>query len=190
MNKLMDLADVTIGILKNRYESKTMDGKKFTYNLINYGSISEVNPITSIKFISNLEIDKTFLTRKNDILIKLFPPISITKIEKYSENLLVSSNVVIVRAKKIDSNLLYFLLKRKINYFNQLMDGSIVRSLNIKSIKETVFNENLNEKKLMKRVILNELFTKKIILENKKIELIKKQQIYYTLKGEKKCQQI
>lgn len=185
MNKLIDIADVSIGILKNRYENRAFDKKQITYNMVNYGSISEETSITSTKFISNSEIDQTFFTKENDILIKLFPPISITKIEKGNENLLVSSNVVIVRAKKIDSNLLYFLLKIKSKHFNQLMDGSIVRSLNVKAIKDVIFKENLNDNNLVKKAILNELFTKKIILENRKIQLIKKQQIFYTLKGDK-----
>lgn len=185
MNKLIDIADVSIGILKNRYESKTFDKKQFVYNMVDYRSISNETSITSTKFVSNLEIDQSFFTKENDILIKLFPPMSITKIEKDNENLLVSSNVVIVRAKKIDSNLLYFLLKIKFRYFNRLMDGSIVRSLNVKSIKDVTFEENFNDKNLMKKSILNELFTKKIVLENRKIQLIKKQQIFYTLKGVK-----
>ncbi len=185
MNKLIDIADVSIGILKNRYECKPFDKKQVIYNMVNYRSISEETSITSIKFISNSEIDQIFFTKENDILIKLFPPISITKIGKNNENLLVSSNVVMVRAKKIEPNLLYFLLKTKLKYFNQLMDGSIVRSLNVKSIKDITFIENLNNKNLIKRAILNELFTKKIVLENKKIQLIKKQQIFYTLKGDR-----
>lgn len=186
MNKIIDIADVSIGILKNRYEAKVFDKKQFIYNMVNYRSISEEASITPIEFVSNLEIDQAFFTKENDILIKLFPPISIIKIEKENENLLVASNFVIVRAKKqIDSNLLYFLLKTKIKYFNKLMDGSIIRSLNIRSIKETIFNENLNDEKLLKKAFLNKLFTKKINLEKKKIELIKKQEEYYTLKGEK-----
>ena len=70
-------------------------------------------------------------------------------------------------------------------HFNQLMDGSIVRSLNVKAIKDVIFKENLNDNNLVKKAILNELFTKKIVLENRKIQLIKKQQIFYTLKGDK-----
>ena len=72
MNKLIDIADVSIGILKNRYESRAFDKKQITYNTVNYGSISEETSITSTKFISNSEIDQTFFTKENDILIKLY----------------------------------------------------------------------------------------------------------------------
>lgn len=175
--KLIDISEVFIGILKSR--EITYFKTDNVYSLIDYSSLKN-NMIDNNKInqvYANNEIDQNTLLQKDDILLKLFPPISLIYVNKTYNKTVASSNFAIIRAKSgIDSKILFTILKQNIHQF--ILNGTNIKTLKILDIK----NFNINYQKNKKTKILSNLEFKVIetleLLERKK-ELLQKISKYY-----------
>lgn len=175
--KLIDISQIFIGILKSREVSHLKTNN--VYSLIDYSSLKnnliDINRINQI--YTNNEIDQDTLLQKDDILLKLFPPISLIYVDKTYNKTIASSNFAIIRAKEnVDSKILFTILKQNINQF--ILNGTNIKTLKISDIKN--INIDYQENKEIKLLsdlefkISNELE----LLERKK-ELLQKISKHY-----------
>jgi len=185
--KLGDIANISTGLTysRNRCESES----KYLYKLLTLKSMCDNNIIDDRyieNFYFNKEIDKKFLTKEGDIVIKLNYPINLLYIEKEYKNLLIPLHFAIIRcnSQKINSRFLYAFLKNH-NYSSSLLTGRITflktsdlndikipefsfdKQLKIAKIYELMERENLIQKDLIKKkelrnkIIINQLLKEK-----------------------------
>ena len=180
--KLFELANVLTGILKTRLNLAKVDYKgtsEESYYLLNYACFG-VNNYFIKKDFDKINIKEKFnknvLVQKGDIVVKLFPPITFNLVDQTYPNLLVPSNIAIIRAKAIDPILLIFLLetiKAKLEHSRQ---GIALPLLNLKELKEIeIGNEKMNDAIILKKA-------KIAYLLNTQIKLIEKKKYYLDLR--------
>jgi len=139
--KLFEIADLQTGLVLSRKESSESEFiqyKKISLKSIDeYGEIlqDELEEFKSIEYLSD-----NILSRKDDIIIKLFNPLNPCIINDKFENLVVPAQLGIIRPK--DSNLISeylmaFLSQDKVNQLlvNQ-QNGGTIRSLKLSAIGE------------------------------------------------------
>lgn len=185
--KLKDIASIITGFTysRNRLESNS----PFSYKLLTLKSICDnsiINEKYTEDFKSNKKIDEKFLTKENDLVIKLNYPINIIYIRKEYENLLIPLHFAIIRCnyKEIDTKFLYIFLKNY-NYSSLLLTGTIpflkLSNLNEIEIPEFLINKQrkivdiytlmekedsilknlIEKKKLRNKIIINKLLKEK-----------------------------
>lgn len=174
--KLSDIAKVHIGILKTRFESE--DKKSFKYNIVDFSNIS-----TSVKkeFLSKIKIDSKYLLQQNDLLVKLYPPISVYKVSDNHIGSVIPSNICVVRSQKIDSNLLYYLLKKKLFNIERLLDGGTINILKTKDLSNVKIDKSeITKNNLIKSQIclLYEKLEKLYIRKNQLLKIKKTHYLY------------
>lgn len=100
--KISDIADIQSGLVLSRKAAKK-GAAPYPYKRLTLKSITEDGLLDKTSF-ENYEaceiLDETFLTRKNDILIRLFAPICAVLVTKENEGLVVPSQLAIIRMKK------------------------------------------------------------------------------------------
>ena len=92
--KLGEIANVSIGILVNREISEEGEHEYQIFNLKNYEEKREYETVKTQKDFS----DRT--TKQGDLLFRLVAPNKIIYVSKKEENLLVPSQLCIIRANK------------------------------------------------------------------------------------------
>ena len=106
--------DIYLGL--NKKETRhTSNDKIYNYDLLTIKSVNNkfINKETLDKYESLTRIDEKFLSKAGDIIICSKPPYNVVLIDSLNENILVSSNFIILRNTHIDKTYLY-------NYLNLL----------------------------------------------------------------------
>lgn len=99
--KISEIADIQSGLVLSR---KAANGKTsaYPYKRLTLRSVTEdcLLDISSLEeYEASEPIDKQFLTKENDIIIRLFAPVCTTLITKENEGLVVPSQLAIIRVK-------------------------------------------------------------------------------------------
>lgn len=92
--KLSDISEIIIGTLISREEAKE---SLFTYKVLNIKALDQASNDYQTIFTKK-EITKT-ITQKNDIIIRLTSPVKILLIDDTTQNLIVPSQMCIIRIK-------------------------------------------------------------------------------------------
>lgn len=111
--KLGEISDVRSGLVLSR---KKAGGKsEYTYYALNLRSIDASGYIDTWQldlFNSKEELNEEYLTRKGDVIVRMSTPYTAVIIDENTENLVISSNFVLIRQNggKLLPEYLYWLL--------------------------------------------------------------------------------
>ncbi len=132
--KLGEIANVSIGILVNREISEEGEHEYQIFNLKNYEEKREYETVKTQKDFS----DRT--TKQGDLLFRLVAPNKIIYVSKKEENLLVPSQLCIIRAnkEKINPTFLKWYLESQSGREKILIEqiGSSIQKISIASLKK------------------------------------------------------
>jgi len=141
--KLADIANIHSGLVLSRKEAGVGVESTYKYKQLNLRSVSEdgqINIEILDDFFSNDSIKETFITRENDIVLRLFAPIRPVFISANYTGLIVPSQFVILRVKKheILPEFLYMHLSRKdtINDIYAKEGGYTMRNVRISTLSD------------------------------------------------------
>ena len=166
--KLEEIANVSIGILVHR---ESVENGKYQYKIFNLNNYEENQEYQAI------ETDKDFsdkMTQKGDLLFRLVAPNKIILVKEKEEDLLVPSQLCIIRPdkNKINSRFLKWYLESQQGKAQIATEqiGSSIQKISIASLKKIEIPEIIkdlievweNEKKVMQDIIE----TKEMIYEN------------------------
>lgn len=101
--KIRTLATVQTGLVLNRKEARAPEEAKRHYNRLNLRSLRDDGQIETSElglFISTEDLDRTVLTQANDIIIRLFAPITPVLIHGSDVGLVIPSQLAVIRIKK------------------------------------------------------------------------------------------
>ena len=99
--KISEIADIQSGLVLSRKASKE-NMNVYSYQRLTLRSVTEdcLLDISSFETYEACEpIDEQFLTKENDIIVRLFAPVCATLITKDYEGLVVPSQLAIIRLK-------------------------------------------------------------------------------------------
>jgi len=143
--KLSEIADIHSGLVLSRKEASVDAEHEYKYRQLNLRSISEDGNIDDEMlddYISNEMIKEVFITRENDIIMRLFPPIHPIFIPASYSDLVIPSQFAIMRVKTKDilPEFLYLHLSRKevLNEIYSKEGGHTVRSVKISTLYEVM----------------------------------------------------
>lgn len=150
--KLEEIANVSIGILLNREVSEDGKYEYKVFNLKNYEEKQEYQVVRTQNDFSNK------ITRKGDLLFRLVAPNKIIYIDETQENLLVPSQLCIIRpdTDKIDSIFLKWYLESQSGREKIMMElrGSSIQKISVASLKKLEIPEvDIKEQKKIKDLI-------------------------------------
>ena len=132
--KLEEVSQVSIGILTSREVTEIGENEYKLFNLKNYDNQEEYE---NVKTLKNFD-DK--LTRKGDLLIRLVYPNRIIYIDGEMENLLVPSQMCIIRVdpKKVDSQYLKWYLESESGKERILenITGSSIQKISVSDLRK------------------------------------------------------
>lgn len=132
--ELEKISNVSIGILVNREQKK--DGKNIykLFNLKQYEEKKEYDEIQTEKDFSEK------LTRKGDLLFRLVAPNKIIYVDKNQENLLVPSQLCIIRVNKeiVNPIFLKWYLESSIGKEKIMLEltGSSIQKISVSALKK------------------------------------------------------
>lgn len=131
--KLNEVAQVNIGVLLNREIDNTKGNTYKLFNIKNYDLKEEYEEVKTSKNLDNK------LTKKGDLLFRLVYPNRIVYIEKDMEDLLVPSQMCIIRPdkKKIEPQFLKWYLESDLGKSEILpnVTGSSIQKISVLSLK-------------------------------------------------------
>lgn len=132
--KLEEIADLSIGILTNREVTQTGQYEYKLFNLKSYEEKKEYQLVKTKKDFSN----KT--TKKGDLLFRLVAPNKIIYIEEEDENLLVPSQLCIIRSEpsKINAMFLKWYLESQAGKEKIKLEliGSSIQKISVASLRK------------------------------------------------------
>ena len=132
--KLEEIAQISIGVLTSRELSIDGENEYKIFNLKNYDEKQEYEDVRTFK---NFD-DK--LTQKDDLLIRLVYPNRIIHIDETMENLLVPSQMCIIRpnSKKINSQYLKWYLENGSGKEKMMLyiTGSSIQKISVAAIRK------------------------------------------------------
>lgn len=102
--KLSDIAEIQSGLVLSRKASKNEDSF-YKYKRLTLKSITESGIIDDFSiepYFATKQIDAQFLTHKNDIVIRMFAPICPALITKSNLELVIPSQLTVIRIKRQD----------------------------------------------------------------------------------------
>ncbi|MGI5879875.1 MAG: restriction endonuclease subunit S [Syntrophomonadaceae bacterium] len=100
--KLSDIAEVQSGLVLSRKEAKYNPEQSVEYMRLNLRSINDDGSISKEsldRYCANEKLEEQFITNKNDIIVRLFPPFCPALITDTFINLVVPSQFAIIRLK-------------------------------------------------------------------------------------------
>jgi restriction endonuclease S subunit len=143
--KLADIADIQSGLVLSRKEAKPYSEEVFNYQCLNLRSVNNddiVNTKTLSKFCSCEEIDNQFITKENEIIMRLFAPFQPVLITDILTGYLVPSQFAIIRitSKEIlPGYLRYHLSQRSVlNVLAQMDSGHGTRGIKISTLSDVL----------------------------------------------------
>ncbi len=99
--KISEIADIQSGLVLSRKAAKGNDNvhlyQRLTLKSVTEDSLLDVASFES--YAASEAIDEQFITKENDIIIRLFAPVCATLIKKENEGLVVPSQLAIIRPK-------------------------------------------------------------------------------------------
>lgn len=132
--KLEDISNISIGVLTSRELNQL---GKYEYKLFNLKNYDTKEGYETIKTSKNLE---NKLTKKEDILIKLIYPNRVVYIDEETENLLVPSQMCLIRVdkNKMNPEFLRWYLESDIGKQKISLDitGSIIPKIPVSSLRK------------------------------------------------------
>lgn len=99
--KISEIADIQSGLVLSRKAAKG-NNNAHQYQRLTLKSVTEDSllDVTSFEtYAASEAIDEQFITKENDIIIRLFAPVCATLIKKENEGLVVPSQLAIIRLK-------------------------------------------------------------------------------------------
>ena len=121
--KISELFDIQIGLIVSRkavdFIERTNNGNYSKYNVLSLKSLTEDNTINTKHFteIYTKDImDKKYLTKENDIIVRLVNPLKSFVVTKELENIVVPSQLLKLTNKK-DNNILSEYVSVYLNLF-------------------------------------------------------------------------
>lgn len=131
--KLGEIADVSIGILVNREQKEI--GKNI-YGLFNLKQYEENQPYDTIQTDKNF-LDK--LTKKGDLLFRLVTPNKVIYVTEEEENLLIPSQLCLIRTNKevINPIFLKWYLESNVGKEEIMLEivGSSIQKISVSALK-------------------------------------------------------
>ncbi len=182
--KINKYINIQMGLVLSRAGTKKAgdpDEKfnKHMYKSITLRSIDEFGKINlnfCDKFICDVELTERYLTKENDILIRLFTPMKACLIDKSQTNLVVPSQFAIIRinenyTKRVLPEYIHLIMQNKdfINQVEKLEEGFQLRSIKTSSIENVEITIPSIEKQ-EKLIKIAELMNKKEVLYNNLFE--------------------
>jgi len=139
--KLSEIASIHSGLVLSRKEAALDVESIYKYKQLNLRSVSEDGQLSVDRlddFFSNEEIKEVFITRQNDIIMRLFAPIHPVFISEEYSGLVVPSQFVKLRIKTLNvlPEFLYLHLSRNevINDICVKEGGHAMRSVRISTL--------------------------------------------------------
>lgn len=118
--KLSDIADVQSGLVLSRKESKLDSEQVIEYRNLNLRSISDDGSISEDAleiYLADEKLESQFISAKENIIIRLFPPFQPALITESSTGLVIPSQFAIVRLRSnlvLPKFLYYYLAHAKL----------------------------------------------------------------------------
>lgn len=189
--RLNEIAIVRSGLVLARKKAKDEKiGETYRYPLINFGCMQRGGWIDRNKvdiFDSKEQLNEEYLTKENDIVIRLTEPYTAALIEKDTTGIVISSNFVVIRVldNKINIEYLHWLLNTErtrwkiyqnttsnmlgainANYFSQLdledipihIQDKIGKVYSLSQREGRLLNRLIEEKEKLYSGILNDLY--------------------------------
>ena len=193
--ELQKACDISAGLVLKRKEAKSNDEVVKTYKMITLKSF-DVDGWIDLKYLDNYKsteiLDERYLTKENDILIRLSSPYTAIKITAGHSGFVIPSLFAVIRVKKdsINPDYLTFMLNNeniKRSYFKNSM-GLTIPMIRMQTIRATqiplisgnkqfilskIYNLMIKEKRLYQQLQLekekyNKEITKRIIMGGNK----------------------
>lgn len=186
--KISEIADIQSGLVLSRKASKE-NMNVYPYQRLTLRSVTEdcLLDISSFETYEACEpIDEQFLTKENDIIVRLFAPVCATLITKDYEGLVVPSQLAIIRLKDscpyLPGYLSVYLTNQRI--LENLVEGAgmaaqkIIKVGNISELEipclpmekqkmiSDIANEQLNIVALYKKIIEQETLRTKTVIKD------------------------
>lgn len=178
--KLKDCANIRTGLILSRKLSE--EEFNYTYNAINLTSVYDgfINKQTLDIFKTKEKLKEDYLTKKDDIIVRLTKPYTAILITKEDENIVISSNFIKITCdkEKVLPKYLYWLLntektKHKIfqNSTSNILDAITTNTYSNLTIKLAPLNKqriigNLYLLSIKENKLLNQLQKEKLKLNN------------------------
>ena len=121
--KISELFDIQIGLIVSRkavdFIERTNNGNYSKYNVLSLKSLTEDNTI-NMKYFTEIYtkdiMDKKYLTKENDVIVRLVNPLKSFVVTKELENIVVPSQLLKLTNKK-DNNILSEYVSVYLNLF-------------------------------------------------------------------------
>lgn len=158
--KIKDIAQVTSGLVVARKKAIIEKDVVKGYKQLNLRSINKKGYIDKVeleRLAAKEEIDLSYMTKQDDIIVRLTDPFTAVYISKENERLVVTSNFCIIRCtEKYNSKFLSFYLNSE-NAKKELLNnlqGSIIKNISMTSVAELTI-PNIDKEK---QILLGKLF--------------------------------
>lgn len=176
--KISEFATLQSGLVLNRREARFEEETAAIYNRLNLRSLNEYGELKSENldyFPSKALLDDSFLTQKGDVVVKLSAPLFPTVIEESDINLVIPSQLAVIRIfdqRVIPEYVRYYLSTDRVSKYVTSVEGGIVlHSIKITTLADLKIPIPSVEKQ---RIIVNIAQTNSII-EKLYNELIKQE---------------
>ncbi len=139
---LKDIASIRTGVVTSRKRATFDSQNIYEYKLLNLHCIrndGKLDISSAEPFYANEKLNEDFITKQNDILIRLSAPYSSAIIEQESTNLLVPSHFAIIRLTKSSINPYFVLWQLKQKNVMQLIYRNISGTTQFGTINSGLF---------------------------------------------------
>lgn len=169
--KLDEIAILNTGLVMSRKQAKVTDQGIIKYKTLNLKSINEKGYIEDNlieEFEANERIKSVYITKAEDIVVRLTYPFTAVLIDESHENLVIPSHFVVIRPdrKKLVPSYLYWLLNTE--KIKQELQQNISSTM-LGTIKPMSYAElNIEQISLSEQAQIGELY----LLAKKEIQLL------------------
>lgn len=186
--KISEIAEIQSGLVLSRKAAKE-NTNGYPYQRLTLRSVTDDCLLDNVSFepyYASESIDEQFLTRENDIIIRLFAPVCAALITKENEGLVVPSQLAIIRIKDdcpfLPGYLSVYLTNERL--LETLIEGAgmaaqkIIKVGNIAELEilclpiekqkiiSDIYNEQLNIIALYKKIIEQEMLRTKSVIKD------------------------
>ena len=141
--KISGFATLQSGLVLNRREARFEEETEVIYNRLNLRSLNEYGELKSENldfFPSKALLDDSFLTQKGDVVVKLSAPLFPTVIEESNINLVIPSQLAVIRIFDqivIPEYVRYYLSTDGVSrYITAVEGGTVLHSIKINTLAD------------------------------------------------------
>lgn len=141
--KISEFATLQSGLVLIRREARFEEETEAVYNRLNLRSLNEYGEIKSENldcFCSKALLDDTFLTQKEDVVVKLSAPLFPTVIEESNIHLVIPSQLAVIRIfdqRVIPEYVRYYLSTDQVSEFIKSVEGgTVLHSIKINTLAD------------------------------------------------------